>query len=108
MDWDKVARSLVGALGLFFIFLAISAVLGVAQSHPAVSGDLMGAAVCAGIGAVLLRIRREPPEPKEPDQQPLKQPMVRREWWIAMAIAGVSLMAIVFTTCNGHGVVGAP
>jgi hypothetical protein len=27
-------------------------------------------------------------------------PMVRKEWWIAMAIVFIALMALVFTMCS--------
>jgi hypothetical protein len=30
-------------------------------------------------------------------------PMVRKEWWIAMAIVFVALMALVFTFCATTG-----
>ena len=85
-------------LGLFCVFVAVSTVLGVIQSHPGVQGDLVFAALSAGVGAFLLRIRRKPAEPKEP---PGPQPLVRKEWLIAMAITFVSLMVIVIMF-GGH------
>ncbi len=104
-------RTVRGGLGLFFIALAIRAVLAALQcgsnDQPSdVAGTLIFAALFALIGAYLLRIRRKPGEAKEePVQQQTNQPMVRKEGLIAMAIMFVSFMAIVFTTCGGHGVI---
>ena len=34
------------------------------------------------------------------DERPPKEPMVRKEWLIAMAIVGASLLALVFVFCS--------
>ena len=84
-------------LGLFCVFVAVSTVLGVIQSHPGVGGS--GLRRVVGGGRCLPA--SDPSQAAEPKEPPGPQPLVRKEWLIAMAIMFVSLMVTVIMF-GGH------